>query len=165
VTSLSWKRHCLPLSVSLLIIMPPTQKRKKNLSLQLKKARACKKRKTTVRARQQSDPEGLTDLLNLSHDALDTSNDCVDPDFDLEDGHERPDVVEYRKNFLRRMVTLGFLNESNAPTVEARAALPSHFHSPPQNVVDKTIIFSMMKQHSRVTMPKKLSEGYHHYET
>jgi len=264
-----------------------------------------------VRARQQSDPEGLTDLLNLSHDALDTSNDCVDPDFDLEssmksessyivdkfceewlaqlsredvvslglflsfqlqsllettktrateyaailigksmntvfawqdsfyenegslvdhqqgryqrsgvlwsnenlnskaakyirekaavkgtsnltciafcewvnedllpneslepgfprrvsvetarkwmhhlgfevltarkgsfvDGHERPDVVEYRKKFLRRMVTLGFLNESNAPTVEARAALPSDFHSPPQNVVDKTIIF------------------------
>jgi len=37
------------------------------------------------------------------------------------DGHERQDVEEYRKKFLNRMVTLGFLNESNAPTVESRA--------------------------------------------
>ena len=31
------------------------------------------------------------------------------------DGHEREDVVEYRKKFLGRMVTLGFLNAANAP--------------------------------------------------
>lgn len=34
--------------------------------------------------------------------------------------HECHDVVEYRKRFLRRMVALGFLNEGNAPTDEAR---------------------------------------------
>ena len=31
------------------------------------------------------------------------------------DDHEHDDVVEYRKTFVRRMVSLGFLNESNAP--------------------------------------------------
>ena len=36
------------------------------------------------------------------------------------DGHERDNVVEYRKTFLRRMLALGFLNESNAPTEEAK---------------------------------------------
>ncbi len=33
------------------------------------------------------------------------------------DGHERPDVVEARSAFLRRMVKLGFVNLLNAPTV------------------------------------------------
>jgi len=64
--------------------MPPAKKRKKILSLQLKKACTSKKRKTKIGTRQQREPEGLTELLNLSHDALDTSNDCVDPEFDLE---------------------------------------------------------------------------------
>ena len=56
------------------------------------------------------------------------------------DGHERDDVVEYRQKFLRRMVSLGFLNESNAPTEQAKKALPSDLHGPPQEVADKTII-------------------------
>ena len=56
------------------------------------------------------------------------------------DGHERDDVVDYRQKFLRRMVSLGFLNESNAPTEEAKKALPSDLHGPPQEVADKTII-------------------------
>lgn len=61
--------------------MPPTPKRNKQLSLSPRK---IKKKKVTITACQSKEPEGLTDLLNLSHDALDTSNECVDPDFDLE---------------------------------------------------------------------------------
>ena len=40
------------------------------------------------------------------------------------DGHERPDVIESRKTFLRKMVKIGFLHFTNAPTDEARQALP-----------------------------------------
>ena len=292
--------------------MPPTTKRKKTLSLSLKKARRTKKFKATIAARQERlEPKDLSDLLNLSHDALNTSNECVDPDFDPEtsiksdtnfmtdkfceewlaqlsrddktslglflsfqlpsllqvskyraaeltsilvgkstnaiiawqdaffendgtvidhkqghyqrsgvlwnceslsrkaaqhirgnaavkgtsnltslsfcewvneellpnevlepgfpqqisvetsrkwmhemgfevqtakkgsyvDGHERDDVVEYRKKFLRRMAALGFLNRSNAPTEEAKAALPMDLESPSSEIIDKTVIF------------------------
>ena len=48
------------------------------------------------------------------------------------DGHERDDVVEYLRKFLRRMVSLGFLNASNAPPEEAKKALPTDLHTPPQ---------------------------------
>ena len=57
------------------------------------------------------------------------------------DGHERDDVVEYRNKFLQRMIGLGFLNPSNAPTEEARAALPDDLQCPPQAVLDKTVVF------------------------
>ena len=57
------------------------------------------------------------------------------------DGHERPDVVEYRKRFLRRMVGLGFLNLENAPTDEAKQALPTDLECPSQAILDKTIVF------------------------
>ena len=56
------------------------------------------------------------------------------------DGHEREDVVQYRSKFLRRMVTLGFLNPSNAPTEEAKAALPADLSSPDTVVIDKTVV-------------------------
>jgi len=56
------------------------------------------------------------------------------------DGHEREDVVEYRKKFLRKMVGLGFLNEQNAPTDEAKLALPGDLACPPQAVLDKTVV-------------------------
>ncbi len=56
------------------------------------------------------------------------------------DGHERDDVVKYRKTFLRKMVALGFLNAGNAPTEEAKAALPAKLHTPPPEVADKTVI-------------------------
>ena len=39
------------------------------------------------------------------------------------DGHEREDVVDYRKTFLRPMITLGFLHPRNALTEEARQVL------------------------------------------
>ena len=56
------------------------------------------------------------------------------------DGHERDDVVEYRKTFLRRMVSLGFLNESNVPTEEAKNALPSDIRAPLPEVAEKTVV-------------------------
>ena len=55
-------------------------------------------------------------------------------------GHERDNVVEYRKKFSRRMVSLGFLNTSNAPTDKAKVALPADLHTPPPEVIDKTVI-------------------------
>ena len=57
------------------------------------------------------------------------------------DGHERQDVVEYRDTFLRKMVSLGFLNESNAPTEKARQSLPTDLHCPAAEILDKTVIF------------------------
>lgn len=41
------------------------------------------------------------------------------------DGHERPDVVKYRGDFLKQMTSLGFLNTSNAPSEEAATLLPA----------------------------------------
>lgn len=56
------------------------------------------------------------------------------------DGHERDDVVEYRKTFLRRMVALGFLNRDNAPTDEAHYALPADLEIPQPGVLAKTVV-------------------------
>ncbi len=39
------------------------------------------------------------------------------------DGHDREYVVEYYKMFLQLMVAMGFLNEGNSPTEEARKAV------------------------------------------
>ena len=56
------------------------------------------------------------------------------------DGHEREDVFKYRKTFLRRMASLGFLNPNNAPTDEAHNALPSDLEAPDLSIVEKTIV-------------------------
>ena len=58
------------------------------------------------------------------------------------DGHERSDVVEYRAQFLRKMVALGFLNRENAPTPEAKLALPEDLDTPMSRleVLAKTIV-------------------------
>lgn len=57
------------------------------------------------------------------------------------DGHECEDVVKSRSEFLRKMIGLGFLNESNAPTEKAKQSLPSNICCPSQEVLDKTVIF------------------------
>ena len=57
------------------------------------------------------------------------------------DGHEREDVVDYRNKFLRRMIALGFLNQENAPSVEAKEALPNDINCPSSDVLNKTVIF------------------------
>ena len=56
------------------------------------------------------------------------------------DGHERSDVVEYGTQFLRKMVALGFLNRDNAPTLEAKLALPEDLDTPRAEVLAKTIV-------------------------
>jgi len=39
------------------------------------------------------------------------------------------------------MVMLGFLNADNAPTVDAKLALPTDLHCPEKDVMDKTVVF------------------------
>ena len=56
------------------------------------------------------------------------------------DGHECDDVVEYHQKFLRRMVSLGFLNSNNAPTEEAKASLPVDISTPLSEVIDNTVV-------------------------
>ena len=56
------------------------------------------------------------------------------------DGNDRDDVVAYRTKFLRRMVSLGFLNPDNAPTDEAKNTLPSDLGPPPAEVIEKTVV-------------------------
>ena len=41
---------------------------------------------------------------------------------------------------LRRMVALGFLNRNNAPTDEAREALPADWEMPPPGVLEKMVV-------------------------
>ena len=55
------------------------------------------------------------------------------------DGHEREDVVESRKLFLRKMTKLGFLHFTNAPTDEAARALPSDVDPPTIERRSKTV--------------------------
>ncbi len=45
------------------------------------------------------------------------------------DGHERPDVVQHRKRFLRQLVVGEFLRKELAPSEEAKAAFPDHLKS------------------------------------
>lgn len=53
------------------------------------------------------------------------------------DGHERPDVKEAREQYLRRMIKLGFLHFTNAPTLEA--AIPTDIEPPTADKREKTI--------------------------
>lgn len=57
------------------------------------------------------------------------------------DGHERPDVIEYCKEFLRRMVKIGFLHFTNAPTEDAQKALPDDIDPPTLERRSKTVVF------------------------
>ena len=56
------------------------------------------------------------------------------------DGHVRSDVVEYCAQFLKKMVALGFFNRENAPTPEAKLALPEDLDTPRVEVLAKTIV-------------------------
>lgn len=55
------------------------------------------------------------------------------------DGHGRSDVVEYCGQFLKKMVALGFHRE-NAPTPEAKLALPEDLETTPPKFLAKTIV-------------------------
>ena len=56
------------------------------------------------------------------------------------DGHEREDVVTYRKQFLRRMVKIGFLHFTNAPTQTSAMAILEDIEPPPLEHREKTVI-------------------------
>lgn len=56
------------------------------------------------------------------------------------DGHEREDVVEYRGQFLRKMIGLGFLKRENILTPEAKLALPKDLETPRADVIAKTVV-------------------------
>ena len=57
------------------------------------------------------------------------------------DGHEYDDVIESRKLFLRKMVKLGFLHFTNAPTEDAVKALLDDIDSPTNERRSKTVVF------------------------
>ena len=56
------------------------------------------------------------------------------------DGHERPDVVEYRKAFLRKMIVCGMLTPGDAPTDEVRQSFPTDIEAPTQERASRIII-------------------------
>ena len=56
------------------------------------------------------------------------------------DGHERLDVIDARKLFLRKMTKLGFLHITNAPTKDAMKALPD-VDAPTSERRSKTVVF------------------------
>ncbi len=56
------------------------------------------------------------------------------------DGHEREDVIESRRKYLRKMVAVGFLNPDNAPTEEAKSSLPADLEAPPLERREKNIL-------------------------
>ena len=56
------------------------------------------------------------------------------------DGHEREDVVTYHQKYLRKMVSLGFINKDNAPTQETAQCLPEDLRCPPKEQLEKTIV-------------------------
>ena len=45
------------------------------------------------------------------------------------------------------MIALGFLNADNAPTNEAKLALPTDLHCPDKSVIDKVVIFFVTNLH------------------
>ena len=53
------------------------------------------------------------------------------------DGHERPDLVQYRSKCLRRVCAINFLNKHNASTREAVDSLPSDLQCPSDEQVAK----------------------------
>ncbi len=57
------------------------------------------------------------------------------------DGHEREDVVKARMSYLRRMVKLGFLHFTDAPTPEAVEAIPKDIEPPSADKRFKTVYF------------------------
>ena len=56
------------------------------------------------------------------------------------DGHDRPDVIDARKLFLRKMTKFGFLHITNAPTEDAMKALPD-VDAPTSERRSQTVVF------------------------
>ena len=56
------------------------------------------------------------------------------------DGHEREDVVKEREKFLSKMVVVGFLYPSEAPTPDAARAFPPSVPLALSEVREKTVV-------------------------
>ena len=61
-------------------------------------------------------------------------------------GGDKRDIVQYRKTFLHRMVSIGFLNESCTPTEEAKV-IQKDIHGPSCEVIKNTC-FSKWNYHT-----------------
>jgi hypothetical protein len=57
------------------------------------------------------------------------------------DGHECEDGVLYCKEFLRRMIKIGFLHFTNAPTETAQKSIPDDIEAPTLERREKTVVF------------------------
>ena len=57
------------------------------------------------------------------------------------DGHERPDVVAQRNEFLRKVIKIGFLHFTDAPTPEASTAVPTDIEPPTAERRAKLVVF------------------------
>ena len=64
------------------------------------------------------------------------------------DSHEREDVIQSRKLFLRKMAKIGFLHFTNAPTEGAQKALPEDIEPPNLEHRSKTVVLFMMRVRS-----------------
>jgi len=71
------------------------------------------------------------------------------------DGHERHDVVEHRKKFLRQLVAGGFLTKDGAPNDEAKNAFPDDIESPPAERREKNVFIF----HDETTFNANEDEG------
>ena len=76
------------------------------------------------------------------------------------DGHERPDVVAQRKEFLRKLVKIGFLHFTDAPTPEAAKALPTDIESPTIDRREKLIVFCHDESTFQCNDDQNLQWGY-----
>lgn len=76
---------------------------------------------------------------------------------DFIDGHKPPDVVESRKKIIRKMVKIGFLHFTNAPTEQARQSLPGDVDPPILKRREKLSLSFMTRPFS--PMRTKLSNG------
>ena len=61
------------------------------------------------------------------------------------DGHERSDVVDHRKKFLRKMVGLGFLRKEHAETLEESSPSLKILRNLQKKSLKKQLFFFMMK--------------------
>jgi hypothetical protein len=97
--------------------MPPKTKRQRSSATNLQKARGAKRthlqnehegRSSGDRREGEArpEPEGLTDLLNVSYDVLDTDDETVDPSFDLDTSitsDEAHMIDAFSKNWVTQM--------------------------------------------------------------
>ena len=64
----------------------------------------------------------------------------------LVNGHKSANVLVSKNKFLRKIVALGLLNESNTLTETAKQSLPNDVQYPPQGVSDESYSLSWWKK-------------------